>query len=284
MNVGRPSHVEVGAHRNDVLGIKPIGALGDIGLITPDLRKCIGKIGVPIVKTHVDAAEELQESGSSRIGQVRHCRNRREAEHAVGSILLGGIETGGSDYLQHLIPTGAPEAALAPGLLNTDSLLLIRNNGLPGLCRIGVSSFGLAPQVDKSSTDIRIFDANRAVDVPGGRHASLAATRLIRWDVATQERVVGLLHLPRDNPVLDVDGPRTPAGAIHAVGRANDVVVLPAVAVELFPVTRFGVYEVLNPTHTSTCLPSRMSFHLALDPLDVRPEPVIEPPSAGAPP
>src|SRR5262249_60992255 len=42
-------------------------------------------------------------------------------------------------------------------------------------------------------------------------------------------------RLPRDQPVLHIDVPRARAGAVDAVGRADDLVVLPAVAVERFP-------------------------------------------------
>ena len=47
-----------------------------------------------------------------------------------------------------------------------------------------------------------------------------------------RRRVVGLLRLPGDDAVLDVDLPRARAGAVHAVGGAHDLVVGPAVPVE----------------------------------------------------
>jgi hypothetical protein len=48
-------------------------------------------------------------------------------------------------------------------------------------------------------------------------------------------RVVGLLGFPGHQPILDVDFPATGAGAVHAVGRAHDFVVLPAGAVGILP-------------------------------------------------
>src|SRR4026209_2189049 len=66
----------------------------------------------------------------------------------------------------------------------------------------------------------------------GGRRA---AARLVFGDVRPVRRVVGLLRLPGDDPVLDVDLPRAGSGAVDTAGRADDLVVLPAVAVEALP-------------------------------------------------
>ncbi len=62
VDIGRPGHAEVGTHRDDVLGVVPVGTLSYVGLVTPDLREGVGQIGVPVVETHVDATEELQEA------------------------------------------------------------------------------------------------------------------------------------------------------------------------------------------------------------------------------
>ena len=50
--------------------------------------------------------------------------------------------------------------------------------------------------------------------------------------VRPDRRVVGLLGLPGDDPVLDVDLPRAGPGAVDAVGGAHHLVVAPAVPVE----------------------------------------------------
>src|SRR5664279_3809159 len=47
--------------------------------------------------------------------------------------------------------------------------------------------------------------------------------------------MIGLLRFPGDDAALDVDLPRARAGAIHPVGRAHDLVVLPALAVAILP-------------------------------------------------
>src|SRR5699024_430088 len=107
---------------------------------------------------------------------------------------------------------------------------------------------------------IRELDANWAVDVPRCGDAALAAARLIRREAMTtftapEQRVVGLLHLPGDDAVLVVDGPRAATRAVHAVCAAEYVIMLPAVAVKLFPPTCFWIYKVLNPTHSFLNLP-----------------------------
>ncbi len=55
---------------------------------------------------------------------------------------------------------------------------------------------------------------------------------LVLRAVRADRGVVGLLRLPRDDPVLDVDLPGAGARAVDAVGRADDLVVAPAVPVE----------------------------------------------------
>ena len=57
----------------------------------------------------------------------------------------------------------------------------------------------------------------------------LGAVRAVRAD----RRVVGLLGFPGDYAVLDVDLPRARSRAVDAVRRTDDLVVRPAVAVEV---------------------------------------------------
>src|SRR3546814_9815621 len=48
-------------------------------------------------------------------------------------------------------------------------------------------------------------------------------------------RIVGLLRFPGDQPVLDVDLPTARSGAVGAVRRADDLIVLPALPVAVLP-------------------------------------------------
>src|SRR5215472_8281234 len=52
--------------------------------------------------------------------------------------------------------------------------------------------------------------------------------------------LVDRLRLPCDQAVLDLDVPRAGAGAVHAVGGPDDLVVLPAVPVEGLPAAVLG--------------------------------------------
>ena len=86
----------------------------------------------------------------------------------------------------------------------------------------------LAPELQQRAAHVRVLHAQRRVRVPGERRAARAAARLVLGHVGAVGRVVGLLGLPGDDPVLDVDLPRARAGAVDAVRRAHDLVVLPA--------------------------------------------------------
>src|SRR5699024_8246683 len=70
------------------------------------------------------------------------------------------------------------------------------------------------------------------VGVPGGRRSAGAAARLVLRPVVAHRRVVGLLRLPGDDPVLDVDLPGAGPGAVHPVRGADHLVVTPPVPVE----------------------------------------------------
>src|SRR5690606_6361246 len=92
-----------------------------------------------------------------------------------------------------------------------------------------------APQARQAAAQHRVLDPVGAVQVPGIRRAARTAARLVVGHAGPRARVVGLLGFPGDDAALDVDLPRTGARAVHPVGRAHDLVVLPAVAVSLLP-------------------------------------------------
>src|SRR5215831_106998 len=72
----------------------------------------------------------------------------------------------------------------------------------------------------------------RRVGVPREGGAARAAARFVLGAVRSDRRIVGLLGLPGDDSVLDVDLPGARPGAVHPVRGPNDLVVAPAVAVE----------------------------------------------------
>src|SRR6185312_576838 len=81
----------------------------------------------------------------------------------------------------------------------------------------------------------RVLEAVGAVQIPAVRRAARAAARLVVGQPGAIARIVGLLRLPGDDAPLDVDLPAAAAGAVDAVRRAHDLVVLPALAVAVLP-------------------------------------------------
>ena len=53
--------------------------------------------------------------------------------------------------------------------------------------------------------------------------------------VPASARVIGLLRFPRDDAAFDVNFPRARARAVHAVRRADDLVVTPAITIRGLP-------------------------------------------------
>ena len=115
------------------------------------------------------------------------------------------------------------------------------------------SRAGLLPQVQQRPADVRVLHAQRTVQVPRVRNAPLAAARLVGRQARVQRRIVQPLHLPRHHAVLDVDHPRAAAGAVHAVRAAHDLVVLPAVPIELLPAAEGGIGFVFDPGNCIAC-------------------------------
>src|SRR4029078_9819772 len=101
--------------------------------------------------------------------------------------------------------------------------------------RVAETRLRVAVHLEQHTADVRVAHPRGRVGVPGEGRALGAAARFVLRPVGADGGVVGLLRLPRDDPVLDVDLPRAGAGAVDAVGRADDLVVLPAVAVEGLP-------------------------------------------------
>ena len=221
MDVGGPRHAQVGADGHDVLGVEPVGALADVGLVAPDLGERVRQIGVPVVEAHVHAAEELEQArarrrtrGTTSPGSARSRRRDRAptsrrcaASRRRRSRAPRPRSSAGSRPCRG--PSGSRSRA--------DRVVLDRR---PCLDRLEGAA-RLAPEVGEHAPDVRVLDPDRAVDVPGGRDAPLAAARLVGRQLRLEQRVVGRLHLPGDDAVLDVDHPGAAAGAVDAVRRAN---------------------------------------------------------------
>ena len=232
VGVGRAGDGDVGAPHHEVAGVPPVAGLGHVGLVAPDLRRGHRQVGVPVVEREHRAADERGEPGARGVADHRHRRDGGEAGHPVGAPLLDGVHVGGGDDLGRLTPGGAHEPALAAGRLVPPGLLGVSDDVGPGEHRVTETLLGLAVHLEQDAADVGVANPGGGVGVPGERRTARAAAGLVLGPVGTRGRVVGLLRLPRDDAVLDVDLPRAGAGAVDAVRGAHHLVVAPAVAVE----------------------------------------------------
>ena len=136
MAVGRARHIQVRAHIGNHLGVIPVSTFTDVRLLSPDFRKSIRQITIPIIETQVYSAKELQKPRSRRITHHGHCRDRRKPDDPVGSIFLGRIKIRNRHDFKNLIPRGAFKTALAAGLLIPRPFSLIFLDVCPSLERI----------------------------------------------------------------------------------------------------------------------------------------------------
>ncbi|CAB4965041.1 unannotated protein [freshwater metagenome] len=232
VGVGRARGGDVRAPHDQVRGVPPVGTLGHVGLVAPDLGGRDGEVGVPVVEAQHRAADEAGVAGAHRVRRHRHRRDWREARDPVRPVLLDGVHLRGRDNLESLGPAGADKATLAPrGLIATTEVGGGRHLA-EGCHGVTEPCLGLAVHLQQHPAHIRKPHPRGRVGVPAEGRTTGAASRLILRGIGPNARVVGLLRLPGDDPVLDIHLPRARAGAVHAVGRAHHLVVAPAVAVE----------------------------------------------------
>ena len=236
VGVGGARHRHVRAPHHQEGGVVPVGRFGHVGLLAPHLRAGWRQVAVPVVERQRDAADQRQVAGSGRVAHHRHGRNRGKPDDAVGSIFLDREGVGGGDDLIDLVPLGAHEAAQAADRLVRFGTHRILADVIP--CRDRVHGQArLAPHLHQAPAHHRVLDALGRIHVPRIAGATRAAARLVVGQVRAGARVVGLLGLPGDQPVLDIHLPAARTGAVDAVGRADDLVVLPALAIGVFPGT-----------------------------------------------
>src|SRR5690606_12160798 len=147
-------------------------------------------------------------------------------DHAVRAVLLDGVDVGGGDDLVDFVPAGSHEATHAALALVGLGLGLVFDDARPGLDR-ALGGPRLTPQFEQRLAHLGVFEAVGAVDVPAVARTTRATTRFVVGQVVAGARVVGLLGFPGDQTVLHVDLPGTGTGAVHPVGGAHDLVVLP---------------------------------------------------------
>ena len=235
MRIRRAGLGHVRAPQHDEAGIVPVGALGHVGLLAPGHRRGRRQVAIPVVERHRDAADEREIAGAGGVGDHRHRRNGGKADDAVGTVAANGMDVGGGDDLLHLVPARPDEAAEPAGTGVGRALVGIVDDRCPGLDRRFPGRPRRPPQRDQLLADQGVLQARRRIEIPAVARPAGAAARLVIGQVGTRARIVGLLRLPGDDAALDIDLPRAGAGAVHPVGRAHDLVVLPALAVAVLP-------------------------------------------------
>ena len=116
-------------------------------------------------------------------------------------------------------------------MVATPTLRVVDHVG-PCQHRIAQSLLSFPIHLQQDAARVRIPDSGGGVGVPGEGGTARAAARLVLRPIRTDRRIVGLLGLPGDDPVADVDLPRTRTGAVHAVRGPHHLVVTPAITVE----------------------------------------------------
>ena len=188
VRVGRPRLRDVRAPEDRVARVPPVGRLGHVGLITPDLRRGGRQVRVPVVEGEANATDQRQEPRSRGVRHHRHRRNRREAHDAVGPVAPDRVDVRGRDEVGDLVPRRADEASLAALLLVAARLLGILDHVGPRLHRIAGSSERLPVEVEQGAAHVRVPDAERRVDVPAERCSTRAPARLVLGDVGAVGR------------------------------------------------------------------------------------------------
>ena len=122
--------------------------------------------------------------------------------------------------------------ALAAGGLVAAALVRIGADLGPGRHRITEAGLRLPVHLHQHAAGVGVAHPGGRIGVPGERRTARAAPRLVLRRIRPDRRVVGLLGLPGDDPVLDVDLPRARPRAVHPVRGTDDLVVAPAVPVE----------------------------------------------------
>ena len=182
-----------------------------------------------------------------RPGRVRHHRHRRDRARTrrrrSGPVRLDRVHVRGGDDLGGLVPARPHQAALAAGRLVAAARARDRRRCPPTPHRVAEPRPGLPVHLHQHAAHVRVADPGRRVRVPGERRPPGAAAGLVLGPVGPDAGVVGLLRLPGDDPVLDVHLPRARAGAVHAVGGADHLVVAPAVPVEAVRLPPAGLLQ-----------------------------------------
>src|SRR5690606_10620399 len=78
------------------------------------------------------------------------------------------------------------------------------------------------------------------IDIPAIACSARTTAWLMVGKVRPGARIVCLLRFPCYNPALYIDFPRATTGAVHTVGRTDNLVMLPPLAIAVFPSAVFA--------------------------------------------
>ena len=233
--VGCARRRHVAAPEQEEGGVVPVGTLGDIGLLAPGLWRRRRQVAIEVVEAQTSATKQTEVAGAGGIAEHGEGGDWREADETVGTELLDGVDVAGRHDLQCCRPVEAHEAAEAAHLLIAFALVGILDDGGPGLDGIGMGCQSRLPEVEELLANHRMLHAAGVVEIPAVAGTAGTAARLMVGQTGPRSGVVGLLHLPRDDALLDEDAPRTGTGAVDTVGGAHLLVVGPAGTVEMLP-------------------------------------------------
>ena len=277
VRVGRAGDRNIRAPHHQIRRVPPVPGLRHVGLVAEHLRRGHRQVGVPVVERRHHPADQLNEPGTGRERHHRHRRDRREAGNPIRPVGLDGVHVRGRDHLGGLGPTHPHQPALAAGLMVATPALRIGLDIGPRQHRVAQPGPGFPIHLHQHAASVGIPHPGRRVGVPGKRGAARATAGLVLGPIRAHRRVVGLLGLPGDDAVLDVDLPRTRPGAVDAVGGTDHLVVAPAVPVEhvALPAAASGdgpqvVGELPGGEESAAALeqlldrPADMSTHLAV--------------------
>ena len=197
----------VGAPGDNVAGVIPVRRFGDVGLFAPGHRRSWRQVAVPVVEAQAGAADQRQITGAGGVGNHRHRRDRRETGHAVRTVSFDGIDVGGGNQLIHFLPGGADKPAATASLFEAFGFVGVFNNRGPCLNRIAMLNFRFPPHLHQTFTHQRVFQAVRAVQIPGVAGAARATAWFVVRQVRTGARVVSLLRFPGHQTVFHINLP-----------------------------------------------------------------------------
>src|SRR5262245_24398037 len=116
------------------------------------------------------------------------------------------MHIGGSDDLCRFVPVCAHKAAAATDGGVVSPLFRVARNRRPGFD--GPERLArLPPHLHEARADEGVFEAVAAIEVPRKTCTARAAARLVVRHIRPRSRIVGLLRLPGDESILNVDLP-----------------------------------------------------------------------------